>query len=82
MNPPAMTDAEMRRRMAREVLEGTKDRLENSPPIGWDPVTKTIRTEMPALRVVPDDPPDRAGTCPLRLPFSADGYDAIVHTSC
>jgi len=60
MNPPAMTDAEMRRRMAREVLEGTKDRLENSPPIGWDPVTKTIRTEMPALRVVPDDPPDRA----------------------
>jgi len=55
-----MTDAEMRRRMAREVLEGTKDRLENSPPIGWDPVTKTIRTAMPVLRVVPDLP-DRAG---------------------
>jgi hypothetical protein len=62
MSPSEMTDAEMRRRMAREVLEGTKDRLENSPPIGWDPGTKTIRTEMPVMRVVPDDPPDRAGT--------------------
>ena len=41
MSPPEMTDAEMRCRMAREVLEGTKDRLENSPPIGWDPVNKT-----------------------------------------
>jgi hypothetical protein len=63
-SPPNMTDAQMRRRMAREVLEGTKDRLENSPPIGWDPVTKTIRTEMPVLRIVPDDPPARAGKSP------------------
>ena len=62
---PNMTDAEMRRRMAREVLEGTKDRLENSPPIGWHPVTKTIRTEMPILRVVPDEAPDRARPLPL-----------------
>jgi hypothetical protein len=61
---PNMTDAEMRRRMAREVLKGTKDRLENSPPIGWDPGTKTIRTEMPVLRVVPDEAPDRAGKSP------------------
>jgi hypothetical protein len=64
MSPPDMTDAEMRRRMAREVLAGTKDRLENSPPIGWDPVTKTIRTAMPVLRVVPDVAPDRAGKSP------------------
>jgi len=64
MSPPDMTDAEMRRRMAREVLEGTKDRLENSPPIGWDPAAQTIRTEMPVLRVVPDLP-DRARPLPL-----------------
>jgi hypothetical protein len=62
MSPPNMTDAEMRRRMAREVLEGTKDRLhgdEARVPLGWDPRTETIRSEMPMLRVVPDDPPDR-----------------------
>jgi hypothetical protein len=64
---PNMTDSEMRRRMAREVLAGTKDRLhgdEANIPIGWDPVAKTIRTAMPVLRVVPDDPPDRAGKSP------------------
>jgi hypothetical protein len=68
MNPPAMTDAEMRRRMAREVLAGTKDRLhgdEANIPIGWDPVAKTIRTTMPTLKVMPDEPPDPSRPLPL-----------------
>ena len=52
--PPEMTNAKVRRRMAREVLQGTQDRLhgkEASIPIGIDPKTGDLRTEMPLVKV-------------------------------
>ena len=56
-DPPEMTDAEkMRRRMTLGVLRGTHDRLrgkEASIPIGIDPKTGDLRTEMPVIKVLP-----------------------------
>ena len=55
-----MSDAEkMRRRMALEVWRGTRDRLhgkEASIPIGIDPKTGDLFTEMPPISIkAPDE---------------------------
>ena len=58
---PPESDTTVLNRMRYGVLKGTQGRLhgkEAAIPIGWDPNTGTIRTRMPVLKLLPDDPPD------------------------
>ena len=52
-----MTDAEMRRRMAREVLKATCQRLHGCGvfPLGIDPKTGELFKTMPVIKVLPPE---------------------------
>ena len=56
-DPPEMTDAEMRRRMAREVLKATYARLHGRGafPLGIDPKTGELFKTMPVIKVLPPE---------------------------